>query len=412
VVASQGARRGRKAISALGVVGLLASAFVLGDTHPANAEGGLRYEAHSTYTLDPAARVVHVLVDMTLTNEKSNSTSGDVITSYYWSDITVPMLSSATNLAATRDGQSQGIRREMSDSGRFAFAIVDLSANIYYRDVARVQVTYDLPSEAPRSGATTRVNSAFATFWAFPVADPNLTSVRIVIPKSFDVEYIGPDMEQSTQGNEWLYESGAIADPLEWGVIVSARDDRELAVTHADTDDHKVEIRGWPDDKKWAKFVKRHITDGLPELEALIDLPWSNNGKLKITETVSPYLYGYAGWYSSVDNTIEIGDDLDGEVVLHEVSHIWFNDELFGDRWINEGFAQTYSNLVLAEIGGKARSPSSAESSSEGAQPLNEWGDPSFRDDEQSRVEEEFGYNASWFVIDALTDEIGTRKMR
>jgi hypothetical protein len=402
----------RRATSVLGVSALLAGTMVLSDTREAHAEGPLRYEAHSTYTVDPDASMVHVLVDMTVINEKPDSTSGNIITSYYWSDISVPMMATAVNLAATRDGRSQAVRVEPSDGTRFAYAVVDLSPNLYYRDVARVQLRYDLPSAPPRSDADTRVNAAFATFLAFPVADPNLTSVRVVIPKRFDVEYLGPFMRESTVGDSLLYESGAIDDPDSWGLFVSARDDKKLSVTHADHPEHDVEIHAWPDDQPWATFVKTQITKGIPELEGLIGLPWSNPGKLTITETVSPYLYGYAGWYQSSDNSIEIGDALDGEVVLHEVSHIWFNDDLFSDRWVNEGFAQTYSNLALAEIGGKAKSPTRVKTASKGAQPLNVWGEPSLRDDEEARLEEEYGYNAAWFVVRALTNEIGPDKMR
>jgi len=195
-------------------------------------------------------------------------------------------------------------------------------------------------------------------------------------------------------------------------VLFTGRNDKGLMVTRADTPKHDVEVRAWPDDERWAKFVRQQVRGGLPELEALIGLPWSKDRTLEITETVSPYLYGYAGWYQSENNTIEIGDELDGEVVLHEISHIWFNDELFTDRWINEGFAQTYSNLALDEIGGKAKRPERVKQAAKGAQPLNQWGDPSFRDDEIARLEEEFGYNAAWFVVRTLTNEIGTDKMR
>lgn len=403
--------RTRTVASAFLATAMFGTALLAADVREAAAEG-LRYEAHSTYTVDPGAGVVHVLVDMTITNEEPSSTSGNIITSYYWSEMIVPVVASATNFVATRDGNGQGVTLEAGSTPRFSLATIDLSPNLYYRDVARVQFRYDLPSAPPRSDADTRVNPAYATFVAFPVADPGLTSVRILIPKAFDVEYFGADMDESVQGDMRLYESGAIAEPDDWGVFFTGRNDKGLAVRKADTAEHKIEIRAWPDDERWSKFVQKQVRGGLPELEELIGLPWSNNRKLQITETVSPYLYGYAGWYQSENNTIEIGDALDGEVVLHEVSHIWFNDELFTDRWINEGFAQTYSNLALDTIGGKAKRPDRVKQAAKGAQPLNQWGDPSFRDDEIARLEEEFGYNAAWFVVRALTNEIGTDKMR
>ena len=55
-----------------------------------------------------------------------------------------------------------------------------------------------------------------------------------------------------------------------------------------------------------------------------------------MVETASPYLYGYAGWYMPFESVIEVGDELDQHVMLHELAHIWFNDDLFEGRWINE----------------------------------------------------------------------------
>ena len=236
--------------------------------------------------------------------------------------------------------------------------------------------------------------------------------MRILIPDDYEVELLGDQLDRSESGGMVLYESGAISNPDEWLVIMSARNDKALARTRTELLDHIIEISAWPDDRRWARFVRTQLNEGLPELEALVDLPWTNAAKLRIIETVSPYLYGYAGWYSSSDNTIEIGDKLDAEVILHEISHIWFNDELFAERWVNEGYAQTYANLALERTGGRDRSPERIRPNARGAQPLNLWDNPSFRDEEEAEAQEDFGYNASWFVIDAVADEIGPDKMR
>ena len=143
---------GRAAAGAILATALATSALLATDVGEAAAEG-LRYEAHSTYTVETAAGVVHVLVDMTITNEEPNSTSGNIVTSYYWSEIVVPVIASATNFAATRDGNAQGVSLEPGSTPRFSYATIDLAPNLYYRDVARVQFRYDLPSAPPRSDA-------------------------------------------------------------------------------------------------------------------------------------------------------------------------------------------------------------------------------------------------------------------
>ncbi len=387
---------------------VVASTLVVATGTEARAEGEIRVEAHSTYTVDPSAGVVHVVVDLTLTNQKPSS--GGYV--YFWSEWGIPMLTGATNISATRDGRSQSVSIESSDSGEFQFGVVDLSPNIYYRDVARIQYRYDLPSGAPRTDATTRVNSAYAEFYAWPVGDDGLTSVRIRFPKAFEVDWLGDFLTEKNDGDHRLYESGAISDSNSWGVIVTRRNDRGLKGDRFRSGQHVIIVRAWPDDPQWARFVTTTSRRGLPKLERLVGLPWPSDDDLTITETISPYLYGYAGWYTSDDNTIEVGDELDAEVILHEISHIWFNDELFGDRWINEGFAQTYAALALEGSDDEVDDPKRPGKSAKGRQALVDWGNPSVREDDESRARELYGYNAAWYVIDTIADEIGPNAMR
>ena len=69
-------------------------------------------------------------------------------------------------------------------------------------------------------------------------------------------------------------------------------------------------------------------------------------------ESNTPYLYGYAGWFEPVNDVIEIGDELDQIVILHELTHRWFNDQMFSTRWINEGLAEELAAQAMAELDG------------------------------------------------------------
>ena len=48
-------------------------------------------------------------------------------------------------------------------------------------------------------------------------------------------------------------------------------------------------------------------------IEAAIGLPWPADDSFEVIETLSPYLYGYAGWYTPLESSIEIGDELEEE---------------------------------------------------------------------------------------------------
>ncbi|MCP3910813.1 MAG: hypothetical protein GY745_18820 [Actinomycetia bacterium] len=38
-------------------------------------------------------------------------------------------------------------------------------------------------------------------------------------------------------------------------------------------------------------------------------------------------------------------DEVDEQLTLHELSHVWFNDSLFDQRWITEGLADEVAYL-------------------------------------------------------------------
>jgi hypothetical protein len=145
-------------------------------------------------------------------------------------------------------------------------------------------------------------------------------------------------------------------------------------------------------------------------LEDLIGLDWPAKTTIEVVETASPYLYGYAGWYMPHESVIEVGDELDQHVMLHELAHLWFNDDLFDGRWINEAFANTISALAVGELGGKAPAPKPIKGDDPGKLRLNEWSNPDLQDG-TSDDQERFGYNASWAVMDAIADEIGIEEL-
>ncbi len=137
---------------------------------------------------------------------------------------------------------------------------------------------------------------------------------------------------------------------------------------------------GWPDDPEWVDFAEEQVSDGVPVLEELIGIDWPAKNTIDVVETASPYLYGYAGWYMPVESVIEVGDELDQHVMLHELAHLWFNDRLFEGRWINEAFADV---LAAGRRSGSSavRSPSRSaiKPDDPGRLKLNDWSNPDLR---------------------------------
>ena len=381
------------------------------DDRIAAVTSGFRMVGKTTYTLDPAAGVVHVVFDATVTNQTPDRVTSTGRFQSYLSSITVPVLTEAVALhAAKSDGSALTVTTKASGSPRFQVAVVDLRPNVFYPSSQTLRFTYDLPRVAARSDGFTRINDAFATFPMLAVGDPGMAEVEVVIPDTFKVEIVGSDMRITTRDGQHVYTASGIADPEQWFAQVSARNDAKLNARAIDLTDGKVKVLGWPDDSAWVDFAATQVKQGVPAIEKILGLAWPSKSTLEVVETTSPYLYGYAGWYRRNDSLIEVGDDLDQQVILHELSHLWFNDTLFRDRWVNEGFANEMASLAMGRLGVTAPKPRAIDAADPGRLQLNDWSQPDLQQG-GSDDQERFGYNTAWAVLSAIVDEVGQARL-
>ena len=378
-------------------------------------DGGLSTQTRAVYVVDPEAGVTRVSVDLTLTNQVEDVNEGGVIRQTYFSQISVPVLREATNFGVieTGDGHSLVVQEEpVPDNPWVEFATIELDPRVFHGDGPRsFRLTYDLPNQAARAETLSRANDAFVSLPVFTDGDPGQTSVEVRIPDRYDVQVVGGDLAREESDGQIVLSADAIADPEAFIPVVVAGDDAHLVERTVDLDGVAVSARAWPNDADWADFVIGTLGDAFPVLTDLIGQPWPADDELDVIETSAPYAYGYAGWYEEVGNAISIGDQLDPLVIVHEVSHAWFNSDLFGDRWVNEGFAEEYAAQTLDRLGQAYQPLAPPDPSSAAAITLNDWGNPSILD-EQSAANEQYGYAASWYVIDQIAAEIGMDQLR
>ena len=378
------------------------------------ADEGLDVTSTTTYRLDSAAGVVRVVAEYRITNPLSDVRDGNIVRRPFFSGYTVPVAVGAENPAATTDGVPLAIEsRLVPDETDIYLFDISLARNLFAKQSTTVVLTYDLSGFPPRSDNQSRVNGAYAFFEAFGLGDPGQVTVRVEIPTGWDFETFGEEPRRQAVDGATVLVTDDIAEPDRYALFVSARLDDALASTDVVVGDDQFSITHWPDDQEWADFVRTQLTDGVPELAELIGEPWPLSDRLVVLQTVTPYLYGYAGWFSVTDDEVEVGEDLDAEVVLHELSHAWFNSTTFSDRWVNEGFAQLYSNQAVGRLGGAAAEPESIDPAAPAALQLEDWDTPDFddADDTTDDATEEYGYNAAWSVIDRVFDEIGEEAM-
>ena len=321
----------------------------------------------------------------------------------------VPLPVEAANIAAFDGTRELRVTVEDSeDEDSFSVALVHFRSNLFFKRSRTVTVTYEIPGGEPRSEDSTRVNSAFVGFQLVAFGDPDGAEVRLVGLDDYQVSLDGERMTLETdEAGKDVLVAKAIADPQEWFVLVGAINDDALTITDHEFTGQNITIRNWPGDDQWYDTVSDTFELGLPALADLVGLAWPIDDTLVVTESIAPNISGFGGWFFVEDGTqIEIGEEVDRQIVLHEMSHAWFNDDLFVGRWITEGFAEEAASIVLREVFNAREFPIVVSAFDTSAVNLNAWVFPNVQSD-LTDAHEAYGYNASWSVIHDLTTEIG-----
>jgi hypothetical protein len=394
----------------------LAAAFTVlvllaGGSTAAFARDGLDTSSDTTYDIG-ADGAVHVEAVYTLTNTKGSTTSGRVITDYYFYAHTSAIPHSATNVTATSNGSALEVEISAIDDTPDLQRLTVTFPNLYNRQTRVITVAFDIAGEAPRTTESDeRVNAAYASFYAIGQGDDGNVSVHVVAPATLDMEFFGAKLKaQANSSGKISYSEENISDPFKWYAFVSARNDEALVRTPVETAGVSVGVRSWPGDTAWADFATKEVRDGVPVLATLIDEPLPIKG-LEVIQATTPYLYGAAGWFQPKNSVIEVGEELNDHVVLHELAHSWFNRTYFADRWMSEGLAEEYSSRAQALLTQTPREPEAVLVTGEGAQPLTSWNSPIGRKSSTGEQQEKYGYNTSFYVFHELLKEIDTPKM-
>lgn len=171
-------------------------------------------------------------------------------------------------------------------------------------------------------------------------------------------------------------------------------------------DGHEITVRYWPGDVVWRDRVSEQITGNLPTLIELTGTDWPDR-PLVVQQSAQTLGTSYGGWYTSSDNRITIGRSINPELVLHELSHVWFQYDRLVDRWLIEGLADEFA--ALAADGPSGDSLPEVSLDDELAFALNSWVDPPSVDDTTTdRLEaERWAYQASSHVTRTTRELIG-----
>ncbi|MEM7143097.1 MAG: M1 family aminopeptidase [Actinomycetota bacterium] len=403
------------------------------DARPAAAQDdGLRLTADATYRVLVDERALEVEVRYVATNVVPDQRQGFQIIQTFFRSIFEAIPKGATDIRATRsNGDSLTVtlaeltaaqQEEFADSP-FDTWEIDLGPNLFYQQTREFTLTFRLPDGGNRNDdAWARVNGAFASFPVVARGDGGRSSVRVEFPPGFEVETFGEDVDRQEAFGATVLVQSDIADPGDWFVVVVASSDFGLNRRDVEVDGVPggVTIAWWPGDDEWEAFVEEGIQEGIPALVDAIGVPWPVEDGLEIREAIAPSLAGYGGWYyeppetDEDDATIEVGEYLITDLLIHEIAHAWFNGDFASARWINEGFAEYFGIRIAEELApGEVETFEAVTPNSAGNVDLNAWRVPgAFVDAEVAEQSERWGYAASFQVMNAIAEEIGEEKFR
>ncbi len=378
--------------------------------HAQSDGNGLEESSINTFQIDESTGNVRVTVEIRLRNVTSDRREGNVIQQTFFNAYGTVVPAGAENIVATRNGSTLDGELIVEEEGEaFSLYQFQLGTRLFNGQSTTVVVTYDHTGQPPRSELLWRSNAAYASFLAFGLGDSGNVTINLVLPFGYEfddfTDLSGFDASEPNEFAATTWTRSGLSEDFE--TLVSLSNDALLTTTPLEVPGADLDLRSWPDDPEWLKFAKESVETGVPELEELIGLPWPLDGQFDIRQTVEPNFYGYAGWFDSEAAEIAVGEELDADTMYHELSHAWFNSDLFEGRWLGEGFAQIYAAELVDRDGGDPRSPDVPARFGTGGQPLSEW--TAFGDNGTATFEaiEDYGYNASFWVADQIADEIG-----
>ncbi|HSP28305.1 MAG TPA: hypothetical protein VLN74_07130 [Ilumatobacteraceae bacterium] len=390
---------------------LLAVTATGGPAAAQNAGNGLDERSVNSFRFDPGLGVVRVTIDVDLRNTTTDRVEGDVVSRTYFDNYSVAVPLGAENIVAIRDGTvldgSLVSDPEFPAFSTYRFA---LGTELFSGQSTTVRVTYDHLGAPPRDPVPWRINEAYAGFVAFGLGDEGLVTLVISQPAGYEFDEFtdlsGFDVSEPDEFGTVVHTRSGLDDDTR--VTVGMANDDRLVSRPLDVEGVDLELRSWPDDPEWAEFAAARVEAGIPALEELIGSDWPVDGSFDVRQTVEPNLRGYAGWFDAQSNEIAVGEALDADTIYHELSHAWFNRRMSTERWLTEGLAQAYAAELVSRDGDEARTPSEPDPGDPAARPLTDWAAlDSERTADSERAVEEFGYAASFWVVDALVDEIG-----
>ena len=369
------------------------------------ASNDLTIRSTATYDLRPESGVVHVTIDGTATSHTTDTATRI----YYFTSLFVPILPESVNLHATNAGATVKTSTK-SKTADYTLIEIPFASRLYSGKSTGFRLELDLKDAGGSLGRQVRIGTSLAAFpvWGYGTSGTPGSSVVVSIPAGYTVDVSSGSLgDPATAGDGRMTYTQSVDDASSFFAYVEASKPgafttKEISVAVGDRT-APVSIRAWSDDPAWGEQISKLFSTGLPALSAAIGLPYTPKETLVVEETVSRNIGGFAGIFNPTTNKVEIAYFADSFVVLHEAAHVWFNGDLFSDRWIDEAFASYYAERSASKLAIAVDVPQMTASIAAKRIQLNAWADAG----QASKDDDTYAYVAAPDLAKAIAKRAG-----
>ncbi|MDF1533979.1 MAG: hypothetical protein P1P69_05690 [Methanosarcinaceae archaeon] len=286
-------------------------------------------EIDATYEVVSQDMIVHISKEFTFSNH-------DIDTRFwkgYYSNLNYKLPGGIENIQVYDSDQKMEYYKPDAQGDYYTF---EFNKNIWYDKSYTFTVEYDL--------VTNKNTAAF-----YIIENGDNTKVTVSIPNEYEVSIDRNDYIkiQHPDVTKYIFNKG-----LNWdgSCFVNAVHVTEMQVIRDTVQlkekDVVISIEFWDGEDEWANTMMHTAIESLPVLEEVSDLPYPMKYNITITQATSADTLGYGGVNNGKDGIILLYTE-NYETLIHELAHYWTMECDFEAIWMDEGYANLYTYLVL-----------------------------------------------------------------
>lgn len=382
---------------------LIAASAGLATPAPAMAADGMTENGITTYEVLPSKQSVRVTIQLSIHNNMPSTSTTD----YFWNLTQVAVEAQAKSVKVASDAGAVTQRTTQSDK---YYRYLELTyPNVYYGQTRTVTVNYSIPA-APHSASSFRAGKAYASLCAVGNGQ-DTGSISVIVPDVYTVNMvIGQTLPATDDSNgKQTFSTGSMAQPNKFWTCLDAENAAAFSASTVTAGGQSFDIQSWPEDLTWTSQIQSDVSGDVAKLMDLTGFSVPG-GIIVIREAGDNQLGDYAGFYNATTKSATIAEDTSPDVVAHELSHIWFNQNLFDARWLDEGFAVLSEQVAGPGKYTKCTDPGAYPGN--GSPNLSNWVFLDIASTKQDQAVVDYQYRAACYILARLSSAIGPVRVK